>query len=162
MKPETTAALKVIAMGCVIVFLVFVGLSVPFFLRQREVLRSWPRTEGTVLASDVVAVTGKHSTYTARFLVQYRLGDAVFSTTVNPGYGDRFRSRAQSWIDRFPEGSTVSLAYNPLNPAQVRLNPGYNRYFFAAPLFITEIGLAFAAIALVLYAIAYRSARKIK
>lgn len=159
MKPETTAGMKVVAMGCVIIFLVFTALSTPFYLRQRDVLKNWPRTDAKVLAADVMDVPGKRWTYTARFLVQYRLNDSIVSTTVNSGYGDRFRSRAQAWIDRFPIGTTVSIAYNPLNPTQVRLDPGYNRYFFAAPLFITEVGLLFAFIAVVLYSVARRSER---
>jgi hypothetical protein len=91
--------------------------------------------------------------------LQYRIGNKIISTTVNSGFGDRFRSRAQSWIDRFPVGTTVLIAYNPVNVTDVRLVPGYNRYFFAAPLFITEIGLAFAAVAILLYLIARRSER---
>jgi hypothetical protein len=159
MKAETAAAMKVIAMGCTIIFLVFLGLSVPFYLRQREVLKTWPRTEAKVLAANVSTAPGKRSTYTARFLVQYRLGDSVLSTTVDSGYGDRLRSHAQAMVDRFPAGSSVTVAYNPLDATQVRLNPGYNRYFFAAPLFITEVGLVFAGIAAVLYLVARRSER---
>lgn len=159
MKPETSAALKVIAFGCGIIFLVFLGLSAPFYMRQRQVLKNWPRTEAKVLVADVVAVPGKRSTYIARFFVEYRLGDAVLSATATSGYGDRFRSRAQSWADRFPVGGTVPIAYDPLNPTNIRLDPGYNRFFFGAPLLITEFGLGFGAVAILLYGIARRSER---
>ncbi len=159
MKPETVATLKVIAMGCVIIFLVFLGLSVPFFLRQRTILKTWPRAEGTIEAAQVVTVPGKTSTYAARFLIRYHIGNSVVSTTVDSGYGDRFRRQAEAWVERFPVGTTVPIAYDPLNPTLVRLAPGYNRYFFGAPFFITEVGLVFAGVALVLYAFARWSER---
>jgi hypothetical protein len=162
MKAETSAALKVVALGCTIIFLVFLGISAPFYFRQRDVLKNWPRTEGKIIAADVVTLPGKPgTTYMARFLVQYRFEDSVVSSTVTSGYGDRFRSQAEKWLKQFPEGKTVTIAYNPLQPTDVRMNPGYNRFFFAVPLFITEMGLIFLGIAIVLYVIA-RSGRTVR
>ncbi|HET8667802.1 MAG TPA: DUF3592 domain-containing protein [Terriglobales bacterium] len=154
MKAENIATFKVIAFGCFIVFLVFLGLAAPFYLKQRSILKTWSVTQGTIESSSIMAVNGKGSTrYMALFLVEYHLGDEVRSSTVPSGYADRNRAHAQQWLDRFPVGSTVPIAYNPEDPALVRLNPGYNRYFFAVPLFITEIGLIFAAAAIVLVAV---------
>jgi ribosomal protein L21E len=155
MKPETSATLKVLALGCFIIFLVFLGLAAPFYLRQRTVLKTWPIVRATVESANITPVNVRHGTnYMARFLVQYRVGDQVRTATVPSGYADRNRSHAQQWLDNFPVGSTVTVAYNPEDPALVRINPGFNRYFFAVPLFITKIGLIFAAAAIVLMIVA--------
>jgi Protein of unknown function (DUF3592) len=155
MKPENSATLKVIAFGFFLLFLVFIGLATPFFLRQRDILKNWVEVQGTVQNSEVVSVPQKHGTdYDARVLVQYRLGGAINTALISSGYPSRFRSHAQEWVDRFPAGTKVMIAYNPVNPAEVRLNPGYNRYFFAVPLLVAEFGLGFAAIALMFYVIA--------
>lgn len=158
MKPETSATLKVIAVGCFIVFLVFLGISAPFYLRQSNILKTWPTTQAKVESGDIATVRGKRGTqYMARFLLVYPVGDKVISTLVKSGVGDRNPERAQQWLDRYPAGSTVTIAYNPEQPDLVRLDPGYNRYFFAVPLFITQIGSIFAAVAIVLFVIARRA-----
>jgi Protein of unknown function (DUF3592) len=155
MKPENSATLQVISVGCFLVFLVFLGLATPFYLKQRTVLKTWPTTDATVEDSSIAPVAGRRGTnYMARFLLQYRVGDQIRTGLVASGYADRSRAHAQQWLDKFPVGSKITIAYNPLDPAMVRMNPGYNRYFFAVPLFITEVGLIFAAVALVLLFIA--------
>lgn len=158
MKPETSATLKVIAVGCFIVFLVFLGISAPFYLRQRTILKTWPTTQAKIESGDITTVQGKRGTqYTARFLLTYKVGDRVISTLVKSGVADSNRERAQRWLERFPAGSTVMIAYNAEQQDLVRIDPGYNRYFFAIPLFITEIGLIFAAVAVVLFVAARRA-----
>ena len=155
MKPDTSAMLKVIAFGFFILFLVFLGLATPFYLRQRDILKNWVEVQATVQNSQVAAVPQKHGTnYNARILVQFRLGDAINTALISSGYPSRFRSHAQQWVDRFPDGAHVMIAYNPLNPTEIRLDPGYNRYFFAVPVLVTEVGLGFAGIAAVFYLIA--------
>ena len=155
MKPENSTTLKVIAFGLFILFLVFVGLAAPFYLKQRTVLKTWTVTPATVQSSSIVPVPGRHGTdYMARFLLQYRIGDQIHTSLVPSGYGDNNREHAQEWLNRFPVGSKVSIAYNPQNPTMVRLNPGYNRYFFAVPLFIAEVGCLFGGAALILLLVA--------
>ncbi|HYG97866.1 MAG TPA: DUF3592 domain-containing protein [Terriglobales bacterium] len=158
MKPETSATLKVIAVGCFIIFLVFLGLSAPFYLRQRSILKNWPTTQAKVESADITTVqSNRGRQHVARFLVMYKVGDRVITTLVKSDHADRNRGRAEEWLRRFSPGSTVTIAYNPEQPDLVRLDPGYNRYFFAVPLFITKVGLLFAAVALVLFWIARRA-----
>lgn len=158
MNPETSATLKVIAVGCFIVFLVFLGISAPFYLRQLKILKAWPTAQAKVESGDLATVHGKRGTQCmARFLLSYRVGDTVVTTLVKSGVADKNREGAQRWLNRFPAGSTVTIAYNPEQPDQVRLNPGYNRYFFAVPWFVTRIGLIFAAVAAVLFLVARRA-----
>ncbi len=157
MKPETSATLKLIAFGLFLICLIFIGLSVPFYLRQRDVLNNWVSTEGQVLYSNVVTIPLKHGTnYDAHITVEYRLGTTVVTKMINSGYPSRFRSHAEAWVSRYPAGTRVTIAYNPLNPTDIRLDPGYNRYFFAAPLLITEIGGGFGIVALILFLISRR------
>jgi hypothetical protein len=123
----------------------------------------WPTTQAKVESGDIATVQGKRGTqYMARFLLVYRVGDRVITTLVKSGVADRDRERTQQWLERFPAGSAITIAYNPEQPDMVRLDPGYNRYFFAIPLFITKIGLIFAAVAAVLFIIVRRADAAIK
>jgi hypothetical protein len=161
MKPENSASLKVIAFGFFLLFLIFLGLSVPFYLRQREVLKNWIVTDARVSDSDVVSLPEKRgSAYDAHIVVVYRIGDSVLTSMVNSGYRSRRRSHAQAWVDRYPAGSQVRIAYNPLDTSQIRLDPGYNRYFFAVPLLIAEVGAGFALVAFIFFAIARYADRR--
>lgn len=160
MKPETSASLKVIAFGFFLLFLIFIGLSAPFYLRQRDVLKNWIVVDAQVRDSEVVTIQEKRGTsYDAHIVVVYRIGDSIRTSMVNSGYRSSRRSHAQEWVDRYPARSSITVAYNPLDPTQVRLDPGYNRYFFAVPLFIVEVGFGFAVAAFILYAIARRADR---
>ncbi len=161
MKPETSASLKLVAFGFFLLFLIFVGLSVPFYLRQRDVIKNWIFTNGQVQSSEVVSIPGKRgTTYDAHIVVQYRIGDTVITKMVDSGYRSSLRSHAQAWVERYPAGSRVMIAYNPMQLTDVRLDPGYNRYFFAVPIVVSEVGLGFAAVAVILFVIARRAERK--
>lgn len=157
MKPETSASLKLIAFGFFLLFLIFIGLSVPFFLRQRDVLKNWVVTDATVQDSEVVSIPGKRGTeYDAHIVVVYRIGDSIRTTMVTSGYRSSRRGHAQAWVERYPAGSRVRIAYNPTEQTQVRLDPGYNSYFFAVPLLVAEVGLGFAGVGLIFLVIARR------
>ncbi len=158
MKPETSASLKLIAFGLFLLFLIFVGLSVPFYLRQRDVIKNWVFTSAQVQSSEVVSIPEKRGTnYDAHIVVQYRIGESVITTMVNSGYRSSLRSHAQHWVERYPAGSQVTIAYNPVQATDIRLDPGYNSYFFAVPLIVSEVGLGFAILAVVLFVIARRA-----
>jgi hypothetical protein len=160
MKPETSATLKVIAFGFFLLFLIFLGLATPFYFRQHDVLKNWVFTRGRILDSGVVSAAEAHgTTYDAHIVVEYRIGDSIHTVMVNSGYRSRRQGHAQAWVDRFPAGSRVSIAYNPLDPGKIRLDPGYNRYFFAVPLLIAEVGLGFGIVAGIFYFIARRGSR---
>ncbi len=161
MKPDTSASLKLIAFGLFLIFLIFLGLSVPFYLRQRDVLKNWIVTDGTVRDSEVVSVPAKRGTnYDAHIVVVYRIGDSIRTSLITTGYASSRRSHAQSWVDRYPAGSHVTIAYNPLDYGQVRLDPGYNRYFFAAPLMVTQVGAGFGFVGLIFFLIARNADRR--
>jgi hypothetical protein len=161
MKPDTSASLKLIAFGFVLIFLIFLGLSVPFYLRQRDVLKNWVVADATVRDSEIVSIPAKRGTnYDAHIVVVYRIGDSIRTTMVSSGYASSRRSHAQVWVDRYPAGSRVTIAYNPLDTSQVRLDPGYNRYFFAAPLMVTQVGAGFGVIGLILFVIARNADRR--
>lgn len=163
MKPETSATLKVIAVGFFLLFIIFIGLSVPFYVKQRNILKNWNIANAKVASADLVTRQAKRGTlYDARFILVYNIGSTTFTTTVNTGYNGTSRVRAERWINRFPEGREVKIAYNPVLPTQVRLDPGYNSYFFAVPLLITNIGLIFAVIAGATFFIARRAESKMR
>ncbi len=163
MKPETSASLKVVAFGFFLLFLIFIGLSVPFYLRARDVLKNWVVTDAQVRDSDIVSIPAKRGTqYDAHIVVEYRIGQSVLTTLVTSGYRSGRRSHAQAWVDRYPAGRRITVAYNPLQPNQVRLEPGYNSFFLAIPLLISEVGLGFAGVALIFFVIARRGEERKK
>ena len=93
--------------------------------------------------------------------------DVQFLFTVNgkPHVAEVFSHRSPNIekvryeTDKFTVGSHHSILYNPTSLTDVRVNAGYNRRFFFAPLLITGFGLIFGAFAGIFYAMT-RSGRK--
>ena len=89
----------------------------------------------------------------------------LFTVNGKPHIAEMFSHRSPN-IDKvryetnkFTVGSHRSILYNPTSLTDVRVNAGYNRRFFFAPLLITGFGLIFGAFAGIFYAMT-RSGRK--
>jgi hypothetical protein len=152
MQDETRATLRLVATALCVLFLAAAGLSAPLFYQQYKVLSTWMPADAEVVDSFVVTTTGKAGSheYQALYLLSYRVGQAVLSTTLRPDHPAKDRVRAQAAADRYPRGSHVRIVYQPLAPEQIRLEPGYNRRFFAVPLTIVGGGAAFLVLGLIL------------
>jgi len=128
------------ALGSSVVSLVFIaiGAGIVFFARNiaakaRRSL-SWPIAEGLVSHSAVLLRTEQTSNsnnaaiYKAdiayRFKVQGR--DYSSSQITLMDYSSSM-ARAEDLVARYPDGSSVSVYYNPANPSESVLEPGATR-----------------------------------
>ncbi len=90
--------------------------------------RNWPCVEGRITESAVQVTRRHHSTsYSPQIAYTYSvLGQAHFSTAVTIGATRTFSSytKAQAQVAKYPLGQTVSVYYDPQQPAQATLEPG--------------------------------------
>ncbi len=149
MSSERRGTLQFIGVANLIVCGLFVIMSLPFFMGQIHVLRSWPVTQAKVIKSEVVVLPApKHQQlYAAKLQIAYTVdGKAISAEPTSfqsSNYADTQRRAAE-----FPVGSLRDIRYDPSNPDQARIGAGWNRRFFAVPLITLGCGLAFGLLAI--------------
>ncbi len=160
-KAPSLGVLPVIAIANLIVCVGFLLFSLPFYWKQIHILYSWPEVDAQVIRAQVVPV---HSDTPSD--QWYFDSDLQFLYTVSgkPHVAEVLSHRSPSAAkvryetNKFPVGSHHKIRYNPGNFADVRVNTGFNRRFFFAPMLITGFGLIFGGFAAVFWAMA-RSSR---
>ncbi len=145
MQPGTRSLLKVIAAGNLIVFTIFLAFAVPPFWRQWHILRTWPAAEATVVRSGVLELptASGSSLYDIYVEFAYSVDGRSHRGAVNSNHQSINRERKEKQAARFPEGSRHSIRYNPAEPTDIRAQVGYNKTFFAVPIFISGAGAIF-------------------
>jgi hypothetical protein len=98
-------------------------------LIQQFISRNYIRTDGVVTHSKVIVGTAHawrgatYNTFDVDIAYSYKIGKASF-------IGSRYRyfeyERAQNVIAAFPVGSQIKVFFNPKNPSEALLSPGYN------------------------------------
>jgi hypothetical protein len=161
MTPSVRTSLKVVAIACLIVCAIFVALSVPLYRQQYRLLQAWPRAEAVVVHSRVVAVpTAGAPLYDAEYTFAFEAhGRRAVVATAYSNHQSTSRERKQKQVARFPAGLRHTVLYNPADPSDIRMQPGYNVHFFAVPIFVSGAGAMFAVVALGLWVIARGRAR---
>jgi hypothetical protein len=95
-------------------------------MAYRQAAQSWASTTGAVLMSSVQSRTSgrSHSTYPV-VVYQYTVnGNSYQSQTIKAGeqfINVRVLGQAQETVARYPIGATVTVYYNPANPAESAL-----------------------------------------
>ena len=92
----------------------------------RRAAQGWSPTSGSVLASTIqVRRTGRSRSEIPVVLYQYEVGGRVFQgKTIRAGeryFNVRLAGQAQATIERYPAGATVTVYYDPANPAESAL-----------------------------------------
>jgi hypothetical protein len=143
-----SGSLQFIGVANLVVCVLFLIMSVPFFMGQMRVLRDWPVRQAQILRSQVVTQpSAKHDQlYSAQLEIVYVVNEkpvtAELTSFQSSNYEETVRRAAE-----FPVGSRHAIRYDPNNPTQARIGAGWNQRFFAVPLITLGIGLAFGAIA---------------
>jgi hypothetical protein len=119
------------------------ALSAPEFWRQYTVLKTWHAVEATVVNSRVIALpTGSgESLYDAEYTFAFAAGGGWHVARTGSNHQSTNQESKRRQVARFPAGSRHTILYNPADPEQIRMQPGYNVHFFAVPLFISGAGL---------------------
>jgi hypothetical protein len=120
--------------ACTVILPVLILGGLGYFLYKRnqqsgaarQLAQSWPSTSGMVLMSSVQSrQSGRsHSTYPI-VVYQYTVnGQSYQSQTIKAGeqfLNVRVMGQPQATVTRYPIGATVTVFYNPSNPAESAL-----------------------------------------
>ncbi len=120
--------------ACTIILpiLIFGGLGYFFYKRNqkstvaRKLAQSWPSTTGMVLMSSVQTRRSGRSITTYPVVVyQYTVnGQSYQSQTIKAGeqfLNVRVHGQAQAAVARYPVGASITVYYDPANPAESAL-----------------------------------------
>lgn len=124
----------VILSVCLSVFctVVPIGAVIWFIVKrknQRDALQqaslSWRRTQGRVLKSRVEVSGGEVASVSPYVLYEYEVHGQMYQS-VQIQAGDRFMRSGSSrdayeTVDKYPVGATVTVYYDPSNPAEAAL-----------------------------------------
>lgn len=120
----------------VIFLVVGIGILLWGITTSQTALRSqqWPTVPGTVTAAQVKTSTSRSSTtrrttthYSGHITYIYRVNGQDFTATQVSfaDYSSSDRQHASEIVNRYPAGRAVTVSYNPQNPAQAVLEPGF-------------------------------------
>lgn len=164
-KAPSTGVLPVIAIANLIVCVGFLLFSTPFYWKNFRILYSWPEVEAQVVRSQVIPA----KTDVPDSGLRYYDSDVQLLFTVDgqPHFAEVVSHRSpmiakvRYETNKFPVGSHHKIRYNPINYSDVRVNAGFNRRFFFAPLLITGFGAIFAIFAAIFWGMARSSHRRV-
>ena len=145
---QRRGTLELLGVACLIVFALFVILSIPFFWGQVRVLRSWPVRQAVVTRSEVVTEpAGRHDQiYSAHIHIVYVVDGQPVMAELTSFQSSNYAETVQR-AEEFPPGSRRAIRYDPKDPRQARIGAGWNRRFFAVPLITLACGLLFGLLA---------------
>lgn len=120
--------------ACTVILPVLILGGIGYFLYKRnqqsgvarQIAQSWPSTSGTVLMSSVQSQMSSrsHSSYPV-IVYQYDVNGKTYqSQTIKAGeqfLNVRVAGQAQATVARYPIGASVTVYYNPANPAESAL-----------------------------------------
>jgi hypothetical protein len=154
MKPALRTTLRVIAVACLVFFLIGLLFAVPPFIEQMKVLRSWPSADAQVVRSEVVPLRtdSGQMLYDTRFVLAYQVDGRPYVSSV----GSLSYERKKKQAERFPAGSHTEVRHNPGDPTDVRIQAGFNVHFFAVPVFISGVAAIFGLLALLFFLVSRR------
>ena len=134
-----------------IIGVILVVFSLPFYLHQINVLRTWPTADAQILHSDVVVerISQHEQFYSARLGLLYTIDGKPITTDVT-SFQDNNYKKTRARADEFPVGSHHEIRYDPQNPSLARIGAGWNLRFFALPLIVSGCGACFGLVAVVL------------
>jgi Protein of unknown function (DUF3592) len=148
MVDERRGTLQAIAVANLIIGVMLLIFSAPFFLHQITVLRTWPTARAQVLRSDVVVdrISQHEQLYSARLGLLYTVAGKPITTELT-SYQDRNYDKTRIRAEEFPVGSFHEIRYHPNDPLQARIGASWNARFFALPLIVGGSGAVFGLIA---------------
>lgn len=144
--------LKLIGAACLVLFALFILLSIPLFWEQMRVLRDWPVRQAIVTRSAVATQpSGKHQQlYSVQIEIAYVVDGRPVTTELISFQSGNYDVTARRAAE-FPVGSRHAIRYDPSHPQQVRMGAGWNRRFFAMPLITVLCAAIFAILAAALF-----------
>jgi len=161
MRGALRTSLRVIAVACLVFFLIGLLFAVPPFLQQMKVLRTWPSADARVVHSEVVPLRtdSGQMLYDTLLVLSYQVDGRPYVSNVGSLHQSTSYERKKKQADRFPPGSHTEVRYNPRDPHDIRIQAGYNVHFFAVPVFISGVAEIFGLLALFFFLVGRRGPR---
>ena len=158
MKSALRTTLRVIAVACLVFFVIGLLCAVPPFLQQMKVLRTWPSADAQVVHSSVVPLRTDSGQvlYDTLLVLSYQAQGRPYVSSVGSLHQSTSYERKKRQADRFQPGDHTEVRYNRADPRDVRVRVGYNVHFFAVPIFISGVAGIFGVLALFLLLISRR------
>jgi hypothetical protein len=141
---ERRGTLQALAVACLIIGVILLIFSAPFYVHQIEVLRTWPTADAQVLRSDVVVerISQHEQFYSAKIGLLYTVDGKPITTDVT-SFQDQNYTQTRARADEFQVGSHHEIRYSPNDPQQARIGAGWNARFFVLPLIVSGCGVVF-------------------
>ena len=158
MRAAVRITLRVIAVACLVFFLIGLLFAVPPFLQQMKVLRTWPAVDAQVVHSQVVPLhtDSGQMLYDILLVLSYQVDHRPYVSSVGSLHQSTSYERKKKQADRFPPGSHTEVRYSPSDPRDIRIQAGYNVHFFAIPVFISGVAAIFGLLALLSFLLSRR------
>ena len=144
---ERSGTLQAIGVACLIIGVILVIFSLPFYLHQIAVLHAWPTADAQVLRSDVSVdrISQHEQFYSAHIGLLYTVDGKAITTEVI-SFQDQDYQKTRARANEFKVGSHHEIRYSPNDPLQARVGAGWNARFFALPLVVSGCGAIFCLI----------------
>jgi len=157
-RPAIRATLRVIAVACLVFFLIGLVFAVPPFLQQWKILRTWPAADAQVIHSQVMPLSTDSGQilYDTLLVLSYQANGRPYVSSVGSLHQSTSYKRKKKQADRFAPGSHTEVRYNPSDPRDIRIQAGYNVHFFAVPIFIIGVAAIFGLLALLIFLLTRR------
>ena len=154
---ERSGTLQAIGVANLIICVIMLIFSAPFYLHQISVLRNWPTTDAQILRSDVVVdrISKNEQLYSAHIGLLYTVDGKPITTDLT-SFQDQNYAKTRARANEYVVGSHHEIRYDPRDPMQARIGAGWNARFFALPLIVSGVGVVFGAIAAMLFVAAGR------
>jgi hypothetical protein len=145
---QRRGTLQAIGVANLIICVIMLAFSLPFFLHQISVLHHWPSADAQVIGSDVVVerISKNEQLYSARLLLVYTVDGKAITTNLT-SFQDQNYAKTRARADEYVVGSHHQIRYDPRDPQQARIGAGWNARFFALPLIVSGVGAVFGLIA---------------
>ena len=90
--------------------------------------RTWPAAASRVIHSDVLPLrtASGEVLYDTVLVLSYEAAGRTYVSSIGSLHESTHYERKKRQADRFPAGSQTEVRYNPENPHQVQIQPGYN------------------------------------
>ena len=120
-------------------------------IEKAQASENWPTVQGVVEKSDVVRSTDSDgdTTYRAEIIYDYVVNDRSYESNkrrIGATSSSSNSSGAYKVANQYPEGSTVTVAYNPEAPEEAVLEPGV----FLESKILWYVGLVFMILGLLM------------
>lgn len=140
--------LKFLAVASLLFAIVMFGYAVPLYIQQNRILHTWPPVDAVVVSSRILEhPTPSGSLYATELQFSFAVnGNPITGAFVFP-HESTSRERKQKQTDQYPVGSHHRILFNPGDPSEVRINPGYNVDFFVIPVFLSGVASIFVVLA---------------